>query len=151
MFSTLHFSTRLSVLSCGLSCVHSCRPRQPSALSQNPVSQCLFPLSPPHRLFFGCKWTVLPYQWGPRVGSWTTTVLQGTLKQAQAVASFGCWLGLYHLFAFFTLCHPSLPSQKTELHTVPPMTPCTVTGAQSCATEGCPSARLPTRNPTRLE
>lgn len=28
------------------------------------------------------------------------------------MANFGCWLGLYHLFAFSTPCHPSQSSKK---------------------------------------
>lgn len=41
--------------------------------------------------------------------------MQGPLRQAQAVASFGYWLGLYRLFAFPS---PTTPADhpKTELH-----------------------------------
>lgn len=41
--------------------------------------------------------------------------MQGTLRQAQAVASFGYCLGLYRLFAFPS---PTTPADhpKTELH-----------------------------------
>ena len=53
--------------------------------------------------------TVLSSQWGScgatglrdsRGGSGPATLLRGPLQQAQAVASFGCWPGLYQLFAF---------------------------------------------------
>lgn len=86
--------------------------------------------------------------WGPRGfwgWLWTAALPQGTLRQAQAVASFRCCLGLCHLFAFFTLCH--LPPK--ELDCTPPSLPghpSVREGAQSC-TDVLRALCLPTAPP----
>ena len=66
------------------------------------------------------------------------------------MASFGCWLGLYYLFAFPTPYHPSRSLKKLSC-TTPPMPPFMVTeGAQGCADvlRGC---CLPPPPPNRGE
>lgn len=80
-------------------------------------------------------------------GSGPASLLQGPLQQAQAVASFGCWLGLYQLFAFPYHCSQSSP--KTEL-TIS-RTALQLEGTYSSCAEGGRPAPTPAPTPTQLE